>query len=508
MSTFFPIPRTIFPPFFFLSRAIEIDTFFFYNFAMQNHKTYHAFISHKSDCKPWVRVLAKNLKNQGFKVFLDELEIMPGRNWIPGVYQGLDNSQKGILVITPNAMESGWVRKEYEEMLIRREEDPGFQVIPVVLADPLPGIPFIKTIQWIDFREPGSYEQAFYRLVCALEDKAPGPAPIFKGEVEIPGQGPVPPAKPGSDEIAFVDGLFKLVFNRHALVLLTRGNRSHSTARELILEKAGRLLGPDRVRHLAPAYGPHVDIKEYFSLLSRQCGFSPEPHSSFSFQTRFEELLAGDRELFLLISRFEHSSIETQLEMAGILRALSERFPRSLRIVICGAEQLYELAYTGPLSYVNQAKIIEWPDMTIADVLRLANGSAYSPCPGENIMRPIDEEIAKKFLDYSGGHPAVLETCFELFPVNPGFTTAHLIEKLTGSSFLWQLFMPLFQHREKKEKIRQWLKDNDAGPFQPYLDDPLVKELYWKNLLQKDKTGSRLTWRSEALRLAALDIIY
>jgi hypothetical protein len=58
--------------------------------------------------------------------------------------------------------------------------------------------------------------------------------------------------------------------------------------------------------------------------------------------------------------------------------------------------------------------------------------------------------------------------------------------------------VPLCRDREKKEKI---------GPYQPYLDDPLLKELYWKNLLQKDKSGKRLMWRSEALRLAVLRIM-
>jgi hypothetical protein len=440
-------------------------------------------------------------------VFLDEWEIKPGGNWIEDLYRGLEKSQKGILVITPNAMDSGWVRKEYEEMLIRMQEDPGFQIIPVVLTNPVPGFPFLKTIQWIDFSDSGSYKQAFYRLVCALEDKAPGSEPIFKAEPKIPGQPSEPPPGPSSDEIAFVDRLFKLLFNRHVLVLLTRGNHSHTTAKELILEKAGRLFDTDNVRHLAPAYGPHVDMREYFSLLSQQCRFSPPAQSAVSFQAKFEELLASDRELFLLISRFEHSSRETREEMAALLRGLGERFPRGLRIMICGAEQLYELSYTGTLSYLNQAQIIEWPEMTAADVLRTANNIENSACLAGKLMQNIDEDTAVKFLEFSGGHPGVLESCFDLYSQNPGFTMSDLIEKLASSSFLWQLFVPFFQNREKKEKICHLLKNNDVGPYQPYLDDPLLKELYWKNLLHKDKTGARLTWRGEALRLSALSIM-
>jgi len=49
--------------------------------------------------------------------------------------------------------------------------------------------------------------------------------------------------------------------------------------------------------------------------------------------------------------------------------------------------------------------------------------------------------------------------------------------------------VPLCRDREKKEKIGGWLENSEIGPYQPYLDDPMLKELYWKNLLQKDKSG-------------------
>ena len=59
----------------------------------------------------------------------------------------------------------------------------------------------------------------------------------------------------------------------------------------------------------------------------------------------------------------------------------------------------------------------------------------------------------------------------------------------------------------KKERIRGLLEKNEVGEFQPYLHDTLLKELYWKNLLQKDKCGKRLIWRSDVLRLAARRIV-
>jgi len=89
-------------------------------------KTYDVFISHKSDCKPWVRVLAQNLKNQNYKIFLDEWELVPGKSIVNGLYQGLNQSQKGILAATPEAFESGWVKEEYQQMMIQKQEDKDF----------------------------------------------------------------------------------------------------------------------------------------------------------------------------------------------------------------------------------------------------------------------------------------------------------------------------------------------------------------------------------------------
>ena len=78
---------------------------------------YDVFISHRSDDKPWVRTLATNLQKAGLSVFLDEWELVPGDSFIAGLEQGLENSAGGVLVCTPGALESGWVRAEYDRMI-------------------------------------------------------------------------------------------------------------------------------------------------------------------------------------------------------------------------------------------------------------------------------------------------------------------------------------------------------------------------------------------------------
>ncbi|MCP4661374.1 MAG: TIR domain-containing protein, partial [bacterium] len=43
---------------------------------------YDLFLSHATPDKPWVRTLTRELEALGLRVFLDELEIPPGRNWV------------------------------------------------------------------------------------------------------------------------------------------------------------------------------------------------------------------------------------------------------------------------------------------------------------------------------------------------------------------------------------------------------------------------------------------
>ncbi len=106
-------------------------------------KIYDVFISHRSDHKPWVITLANNLQ-RNYRVFLDAWELVPGRNFIPQLHEGLQHSRKGILVATSDAVDSGWVQEEYQKMLIRKQQEPSFSIIPIVFGD-IPDIPFLST---------------------------------------------------------------------------------------------------------------------------------------------------------------------------------------------------------------------------------------------------------------------------------------------------------------------------------------------------------------------------
>jgi hypothetical protein len=200
-----------------------------------------------------------------------------------------------------------------------------------------------------------------------------------------------------------------------------------------------------------------------------------------------------------MISGFENSYNRGQEEFAGVLRSLNERFPEKLRILVSGGEKLADLIYTGVLSYLNHAEIVEWPELTAANVLR--RGKALYP------DMSIDDKTAEMLLDMSGGHPGILEYCLGLYSRNPRFTKEDLADVLVKLPYVWQLFGPFTQTPEKIQRLCQLFNQEDLGPAHPYLYSPFLRQLYWRNLLKRSSIKNRLTWRGDALRIAAKRIL-
>ncbi|NIM14879.1 MAG: hypothetical protein GTO45_23180 [Candidatus Aminicenantes bacterium] len=110
-------------------------------------------------------------------------------------------------------------------------------------------------------------------------------------------------------------------------------------------------------------------------------------------------------------------------------------------------------------------------------------------------------------LNISGGHPKILEKCFTLYIKNSNLKISDLVDNLVQSDLLWRLITPFIQNTQYWQKLCQLLIQDDVGPSQIYLYDPLLRRLYWNNLLKRDKENRRLKWRCKALRLASQQIL-
>ncbi len=122
-----------------------------------------------------MRQIAEALRDRGLKVWLDEWELIPGRQWIHDLEQAIQNTQAMAVCIGGDGV-GPWERPELEAALLE-SVGRGLPVIPI----PLPGSPedlnlplFLKRFTWVDLRE-GITSDGLDRLVWGATGKKPRP---------------------------------------------------------------------------------------------------------------------------------------------------------------------------------------------------------------------------------------------------------------------------------------------------------------------------------------------
>jgi hypothetical protein len=79
---------------------------------------FDVFLSHNSIDKPWVVQLKDDLIRYGLRVWLDKDEIRPGDLFAEALEDALENCKAIALIISPEAMDSGWVKEEYYRAVV------------------------------------------------------------------------------------------------------------------------------------------------------------------------------------------------------------------------------------------------------------------------------------------------------------------------------------------------------------------------------------------------------
>jgi len=91
-------------------------------------KRYDVFISHASEDKePFVRSLAKELKNKGISVWYDEFTLKLGDSLLKSIDKGLANSRYAVVVLSKSFFGKNWPEKELSGLAAR--ETKGEKVI-------------------------------------------------------------------------------------------------------------------------------------------------------------------------------------------------------------------------------------------------------------------------------------------------------------------------------------------------------------------------------------------
>lgn len=119
------------------------------------------FISYSRKDIDFARKLAGDLEKAGYDVWWDITDLHGGDDWVRTLPAAIADSKYMIVVLTPNSVESEWVRKEYTQALNLRKK-----IIPIMLVPAT--VPFaLNTINYVNFAL-GEYENNFKSLLSPL----------------------------------------------------------------------------------------------------------------------------------------------------------------------------------------------------------------------------------------------------------------------------------------------------------------------------------------------------
>lgn len=119
------------------------------------------FISYSRKDIDFARKLAGDLETAGYDVWWDITDLRGGDDWVSTLPAAIKSSQYFIIVLTPDSVESEWVRKEYTQALSLRKK-----IIPILLVPC--DVPFaLNTINYVNFAT-GEYPDNFKKLLAPL----------------------------------------------------------------------------------------------------------------------------------------------------------------------------------------------------------------------------------------------------------------------------------------------------------------------------------------------------
>ena len=462
---------------------------------------YDIFISHRIVCHTWVEMLVQNLKKVGYSVFFANWNLTPGYDYPQQVESALQNSDKGILIATADAIDAGWVRAEYEKMCNRKLDEPKFQFVPITFG-PLSDLPFLTPIQTINFAQQ-DYKTAFYQLICGLEDLLPEENTLRCQLNVIPFTQEAPKICVSNTFIEDIFGHFQQIAPA-PLLLLSQIYHNQAAVLDVIIQQAQQRYSPYACLTLFPPYTE--DEFAYFADLAYQCDLNVTIRQRRDFAHGLREKIKIQKhDFFLLIGRLEHSAISTRNALITILNDLYAEFGPQLHILLCGSEQLAELALgqrSEPLLGLADAEMV--PELTTKEAFTFQQyycKHSYIP-----------EQINFQLLQLSGGHPILLRACLQLHCHQPDLVLQAYPHVLLQNLALWQVFKPFMEILTQPKyipRVKDWLMFQQVAPFSELYQDKLLRYLYWQDLLvvKTANNSSMLFWRSEILRLAGQEIL-
>ena len=130
---------------------------------------YDAFVSYSHKDKDWVRnQLLPTLEDKGLKIIIDFRDFKPGAPSLTEMERAVKESQKTILVLTPNYLNSAW--SEFEAALAGTLDPAGKErkILPILLQSC--DIPLrISYLTYLNFTDPSILSLEWLKLFSAFD---------------------------------------------------------------------------------------------------------------------------------------------------------------------------------------------------------------------------------------------------------------------------------------------------------------------------------------------------
>lgn len=131
------------------------------------------FISHSHSDSPLAARVSKALQKAGLDVWDYDLNVLPGDNWAAEVARALSESEAMVVLVTPDALGSPYVRREMEYALGSKNYDN--RLIPVAVGGrerlPTREIPWIvRRLPWVELATPEDGEVEVEPIANAIRN--------------------------------------------------------------------------------------------------------------------------------------------------------------------------------------------------------------------------------------------------------------------------------------------------------------------------------------------------
>ena len=139
----------------------------------------HVFISHSSKDGGFVKGLREALEGLGLEVWADSRELVGGAKLAPVIEKAIENARHFVAVLSPNAFNSPWVRREIQKALAveATRGGEGYRVIPLLLPGVEPSaLPLFFDEEPVGLRvevKAGGLNEALPALLAALGERLP-----------------------------------------------------------------------------------------------------------------------------------------------------------------------------------------------------------------------------------------------------------------------------------------------------------------------------------------------